>query len=911
MDLRITWWNLFLVFAIFNCNSIISSQPLPSSKIDCHPLDGASKDACEKLGCVWSPVAHNQQPHPKAYGQALPFDEQLTKSLVSLTTTSAIAEPWCSFPADYVGYQVTETGSNYIKLHRQRPSGVAQDVSDILVKVDDHAGAILRVKIFDVNKARFEPEIPVMRTDKIQPKPKKQFNFEISQSGVLEIKRKSTGAVLFQTDLKKLIFTEKFIQLNSKLGSQFVYGLGEHYDTFLKSADSYKTYSFYNLDKLPLPGGSRSYGGFPFYINLDSDKKQAHGVYLRNSAAMDITLQPDQSITFRPIGGILDFWIFSGPSPNEVIQQYQNLVGLPDLPPRWSLGFHLCRYGYGTLDRTREIYQRTRDTKIPFDIQWNDIDNMHKHNDFTYDHERFQGLPEFVNNLHKTNMHYMLLFDPGLSQEDNYHPYQLGQEMDIWVKNATNQTLIGKVWNDSGRTVFPDFSNPKSIDYWTQLFKKFYKEFEFDGAWIDMNDISNFVDGSLDGCPVDNDQEQTPYRPGGQNLQSKTLCLSAQHKGGSELYMHNLYSFYEAIATYKALQATRINKRPFVISRSTTPGQGHYGGHWAGDTLATWDYLKWSIPSLIEHSMYGFSMMGSDICGFSGNSNPELCARWSTLGAFYTFSRNHNDDVSIDQDPVAMGPIVVEANRNALSKKYSLLPYLYSLIHRGHMYGEPIIRSVPFEFIGDDEALKVEYQFMWGKGLMISPVVEQNSNEKSTYLPKGRWYETCVRPACQEFVTPKKVDSSGQWLTTHHVLQEDIPLFYRGGFIFPTYPIVRQTIPETVNQPIGLEIALDSNNTATGELFMDEGDNVDGKYDHARMEFNGDQLNIVLDHADFEGKINFGPMKIFGLEKEVTGISANGKPISFHNQDHVLVLFDLDGMEITKNQPLVVKLTYG
>lgn len=41
------------------------------------------------------------------------------------------------------------------------------------------------------------------------------------------------------------------------------------------------------------------------------------------------------------------------------------LVGKPQLPPYWSLGFHLSRWGYNSTDGVREVRDRMRAAGIP------------------------------------------------------------------------------------------------------------------------------------------------------------------------------------------------------------------------------------------------------------------------------------------------------------------------------------------------------------------------------------------------------------------------------------------------------------------------------------------------------------------------------------------------------------------
>lgn len=74
---------------------------------------------------------------------------------------------------------------------------------------------------------------------------------------------------------------------------------------------------------------------------------------------------PNPGLTLRTIGGMLEFFVFLGPEPESVVQQYTNVIGRTFMPPYFSLGFQLSRWGYKNTNDIRDVIQRTKDVKIP------------------------------------------------------------------------------------------------------------------------------------------------------------------------------------------------------------------------------------------------------------------------------------------------------------------------------------------------------------------------------------------------------------------------------------------------------------------------------------------------------------------------------------------------------------------
>ncbi len=195
------------------------------------------------------------------------------------------------------------------------------------------------------------------------------------------------------------------------------------------------------------PGLERNlYGDHPFYLSLE-DTQHAMGFYFLNSNAMDINVQPAPGLTFTTIGGIIDFYLYLGPTPQEVISQHAQVVGRPFLPPYFSLGFHLCRWMYNNGSHLSEVIRRNRAAQMPYDVQWVDIDHMYQRLDWTYDPDRLSELPQIVSDLHTNGQHYVNIIDPAIAIRPGYEPYDNGLYRDVFIKESkSDKPLQGVVW---------------------------------------------------------------------------------------------------------------------------------------------------------------------------------------------------------------------------------------------------------------------------------------------------------------------------------------------------------------------------------------------------------------------------------------------------------------------------------
>jgi alpha-glucosidase len=193
------------------------------------------------------------------------------------------------------------------------------------------------------------------------------------------VSRKSNQDVLFDTSSAPFVFEDQYWRLATSLPEDpNLYGLGEHTDRMRLNTTGY-TRAFWNRDAGDVPEKSNLYGSHPVYFeNRMSDTvSHTHGVALLNSNGMDVRIDNSdargQYLQYNVLGGIVDLYILSGPTPFDLARQYSAVSGTPVMMPYFGLGSHQCRHGYKNVGELEAVVANYSAADIPLETMWVDI----------------------------------------------------------------------------------------------------------------------------------------------------------------------------------------------------------------------------------------------------------------------------------------------------------------------------------------------------------------------------------------------------------------------------------------------------------------------------------------------------------------------------------------------------------
>lgn len=559
------------------------------------------------------------------------------------------------------------------------------------------------------------------------------------------------------------------------------YGLGERTGFLDKRGRLWKNWTTDEFFHTPL--ADPLYQAHPFVLL----KRGAVfcGLWLDESwfSSFDLGYSDPSCWTLYTAGPTLDLYLIPGPRPEQILERYTALTGRPQLPPLWALGAHQCRWGYSDQDSVLAVAEAYRQHQLPLDALWLDIDHMQGYQVFSFSTQRFPEPVNFIAQLAEKGLKTVVIVDPGVKKTEGYGVYDRGCQIQAWICDTQDQELVGEVWPKP--VVWPDFSQAQVRSWWAEE-QDFYRQQGVSGLWLDMNEPSAF------------------------NWESKTLPLQARQGRHTHAELHNLYGYHMAQATWEGLRRHAPARRPFILTRAGCPGIQKFAFVWTGDNQSTWEHLEMSLPMLMNLGLSGVALTGADIGGFSGDCDGELLTRWTWLGTLYPLLRNHSAKGSRRQEPWQFGEPWLGLIRKALEFRYSLLPYLYTLVWEQVHTGHPILRPLIYAWPEDPLCTHIHDQCLLGAHLMAAPALRPGQKKRAVYLPAGTWFD---------YWTGQRHEGA-TWILMDTPLDR-LPLLQRAGSALPLQPPQLHT-QDAFWPNLTWQVALDSQ--IQGQVWQDAGE---------------------------------------------------------------------------------------
>jgi len=583
---------------------------------------------------------------------------------------------------------------------------------------------------------------------------------------------------------------KKSVRIKIEPGTS-LYGTGEVAGPLLRNG---KRIVCWNTDAYGYgPEATSLYQSHPWVLAVREDGT-AFGVLADTTyrCTVDTAAADPGEILFFADGPSFPVIVIERDHPQDVLMELARLTGHMPIPPKWAVGYHQCRYSYFPEARVREIAAEFRSRGIPCDVIWYDIDYYDTFRVFTFNKVYFPDPKALNADLLKDGFHNVWMINPGIKAETGpgiTKIFDSGNEQDVWVKGADAKTYRGEVW--PGWCVFPDYTDPRVRAWWGPFYRDFMAQ-GITGVWNDMNEPAIFNVKSKT-MPEDNRHQGDPA------LLTPVGSPQSERAEGDHARYHNVYGMLMVKGTREGIAAANPEKRPFVLSRANYIGGHRYAATWTGDNSADWFHLEASIPMVLNVGLSGQPFIGPDIGGFAGNGDGKLFARWMGFGALLPFSRGHTGKENIDKEPWAFGPEVEATCREALKRRYRLMPYLYTLFQEASVNGLPVARPTFFADPKDPALRSEDDSFLLGEHLLVVAQVLPDRS-RAPVMPRGTWREIEASP------------------------DPDLPrLFVRGGSILPTGPDINHTGEKPLD-PLTLVVCLDKDGKAAGTLYEDAGD---------------------------------------------------------------------------------------
>ena len=466
------------------------------------------------------------------------------------------------------------------------------------------------------------------------------------------------------------------------------------------------------------------------------------------SGELDIGKTNSDELLFKAQGGRASYIMVLGENLEDTVRSTVAVTGKQPLPPRWLLGNFASRFGYKSQNEVMDVVDAFNTQDIPvdavvLDLYWFGKDIKGHMGNLSWDAATFPEPEKMISELRAQDVKTVLITEPFILTTSKQ-----------WDSAVASNALAQ---NDDGAPYTFDFyfGNTGLVDVFSEAgqnwFWQYYEKLAAQGVagwWGDLGEPEVHPDDI-------------------QHMWQSTKVSGAE--------VHNAYGHQWAKTVYNNLTELQPDTRPFVLMRSGFLGSQRYGMvPWTGDVSRSWGGLKPQVELALQMSVFGMAYTHSDLGGFAGGEtfDPELYTRWLQFGTFSPVFRPHAQD-NIAPEPIFHADPVKSIARKFIQLRYDMLPYNYSLAFENALYGTPLMRPLAMAY-GESDWFENADSYLWGDGLLVSPVTSANQTVWPTKLPEGVWFD---------FFSDTKYQ--GGQTVNYPLSQDNFPVWVKAGSFMP------------------------------------------------------------------------------------------------------------------------------
>ncbi len=529
-------------------------------------------------------------------------------------------------------------------------------------------------------------------------------------------------------------------------GQESFYGAGERGYSFNLAGDTLINYNAQNYGyqmgekrtrqmgiTMPMVISSKGYG-----LLFDDFCKSS--LYLGDQ--IQYTSTSPQPLSYYVING--------GGRVENVVKNFTWLVGRQELPPLWTLGYITSKYGYHDQRESEGVVDTLKREGYPldgivFDLYWyGKEEDMGR---LEWDKVQWPDHRAMLQRFKQQGVNVVTISQPYvLTNGRAIDNYRLLDPQGIFCKtDGTDTTHTVTIWVGQGGMF--DVSNPDTRQWLRNRYKSLTDE-GVTGWWGDLGE-----------------PEKHP--------------LEIRHWNGltAEQY-HNYYGNEWSRIIYEMFKQDYPDRRPMVMMRAGTAGLQRYSVFpWSTDVSRSWGGLQPQVTIMLNSGLSGLGYMSHDVGGFAVDPNNkrdgELYIRWLQLGLFSPVLRTHSTYQAEPYNYKEFGDLALRL----VKSRYAWLPYNYTLAYDNAWNGLPLVRPLGL-YEDDNNISRYDYvtdQYLWGRDVMVAPVLQQGAVSREIAFPEGTWVD----------INHPENRYQGHTKVNYSAPINVLPLFARAGAFIP------------------------------------------------------------------------------------------------------------------------------